>query len=431
MEKSLDTEFEQIMIFTSKSIEKLLVEWILQYSESTMTITSFDILHEHIDLIYKACEKVGMNLFLPEGFLETDQSLGNLVDAIKEFWKSQKNKNIFEIGWKFFKDLVEPDFVFEEHLETYILDYKEIEFGLMVFLLVTFMMVRKRGNQSAMEESKIFLESTYGEEFIQKVMILFESLDAWEDVEVSNAEVRRGTVVGGDIGLLRQIEKMKQEIADLTEQNMEYRKKVEGVDKRLKEKDEVIEVLEREKKDVMDSKAELLKRIEGMKGEWLEEGLKEKQMVIESLEEDIQRKNEEFDEEMKDVLEQLEMKKQENQKLMLEIEKAGTGFSKIGFNVDMDEAKMLRQEKEDLEMQLNEQHKKYYDLLDKNTELEQRFRDEEFKRKTQEDEIEDLKERLNFYTKGQTGENQLGNQPIDISALNQSDFGSLLNTNLE
>lgn len=95
----------------------------------------------------------------------------------------------------------------------------------------------------------------------------------------------------------------------------------------------------------------------------------------------------------------------------------------------MNETKMLRQEKEDLEYQLNEQQKKFMDLLEKSTELDQKFRDEEFKRKKQEDEIEDLKERLKFYTQGQTGENQLGNEPIDISNLNESDFGSLLNTN--
>ena len=89
----------------------------------------------------------------------------------------------------------------------------------------------------------------------------------------------------------------------------------------------------------------------------------------------------------------------------------------------------MRSERDDLERQLNEQHQKYMDLLEKNTELDQKFRDEEFKRKKQEDEIEDLKERLKFYTKGQTGENQLGNEPIDISTLNQSDYGSLLNTN--
>ena len=92
----------------------------------------------------------------------------------------------------------------------------------------------------------------------------------------------------------------------------------------------------------------------------------------------------------------------------------------------MDEAKLLRQERDEFERQLNEQNKKYMDLLERNTELDQQFREEEFKRKNHEDEIEDLKERLDFYTQGQAGENQLGNQPIDISNLNHSEFGSLM-----
>ena len=83
--------------------------------------------------------------------------------------------------------------------------------------------------------------------------------------------------------------------------------------------------------------------------------------------------------------EQLESKKQENQKLSEELQKSNTGYSNIGFNVDMTEAKNLRSERDDLERQLNEQHQKYMDLLEKNTELDQKFRDEEFKRKKQED----------------------------------------------
>lgn len=143
----------------------------------------------------------------------------------------------------------------------------------------------------------------------------------------------------------------------------------------------------------------------------------------------MQQKVYEFEEMVSELNEQLDQKKQENNKLSEELQKASTGYSNIGFNVDMNETKMLRQEREDLENQLNEQQKKYMDLLEKNTELDQKFRDEEFGRKKQEDQIEDLKERLKFYTQGQTGENQLGNEPIDISNLNQSDFGSLLNTN--
>ena len=148
--------------------------------------------------------------------------------------------------------------------------------------------------------------------------------------------------------------------------------------------------------------------------------------MIEGLEEDLRRKAEEFDEERVDLLDQLEVKKQEVSRLADELQKANTGYSNIGFNVDADEASTLRQEKDDLEQQLNEQHKKYIDLLEKNTELAQKARDEEFSRKKLEDEAEDLRQRLQFYTQGETGGNQLGDEPIDLSNINQSDFGSLL-----
>lgn len=280
MEDPLTNEFGQIMLYTSKPLEKLLVSWISQYSDQPVGITSFDILHESIEVVYEACEKVGMNLFLPEDFLSANQSLENLVDAIKEFWKRIKGKNIFEVGRKFFQELVAEDFVFEEHINSYILDYKEVEFGFMLFLLLTFFMVRKRGNQSVLEESKIFNESEEGEDFIRTVLLLFENLDnSWEDVKISDSEVRRGTVVGGDIGLLKKIEAMKEEIGQLTTQNLEYNKKVEDVDRLLAEKDDDIDTLKKEKSDIQLSKDELLKTIEGMKQEWLEEGLKEKQEV--------------------------------------------------------------------------------------------------------------------------------------------------------
>ena len=280
MEQSLPQEFEKIMMFTSKPLEILLVKWISQYSDKIITTKSFDILHEHLDVIYEACDKVGMGLFLPEGFLESDQSLGNLVDAIKEFWKSIKNQNIFEISWEFFKTLVGNDFVFEDHLETYILDYKEIEFSLMVFLLLTFFLVRQRGNQNTMEETKIFQESPQGEEFAVQILNFFNTIDqSWENVQVGEIEGKRNTVVGGDLDLLRRIQNMKEEIGNLTEVNLELKKKVEGVDQRVKEKDDEIESLKREKNDVEQSKADLLKRIEGMKQEWLAEALEEKQKV--------------------------------------------------------------------------------------------------------------------------------------------------------
>lgn len=267
------------MMFTSKPLETLLVSWVGQYSESPITIKSFDILHENIEIVYEACEKVGLGLFLPEGFLESDQSLGNLVDAMKEFWKSVKNQNIFHISLEFFQSLVGNDFVFEEHLETYILDYKEIEFGIMVFLLLTFFMVRKRGNQSTMKESKIFQENPNGEDFANQILHLFKRIDeSWEDSQ-AKVEGKRSTVMGGDLDLLRRIQNMKEEIGQLTEENLGLKEKVGGVDLRLKEKDDEIENLKREKNDVEQSKAELLKRIEGMKQEWLDEGLKEKQGV--------------------------------------------------------------------------------------------------------------------------------------------------------
>ena len=427
METSLENQFADLMLHTNKHMEKLLVAWISQYSNKPSLPASFDILHESLDAVYEACDKVGMTLFLPKGLLDSDHDLASLVDAIREFWSNIKKRNVFEICGPFFRSLIDDEFVFEDHLETYILDHKEVEFALMVFLLLTFMMVRRRGNRSAMEESRLFENDPHGEDFLQKVVLLLDQLDAlWEDAPVSDSDVRRGTVVGGDIGLLRQIEKLKQDVADLTGKNQALTESARTVDQRLAEKDEAIETLKREKQAVAESKEELLRTIEGMKQEWLQDALKDKQAAIDTLEEDIRRKVEDFEEEIRELSETLEAKKQDNQRLSDELQKAHTGYSEIGFRVDREETESLRRQCDDLERQLNDQNKKYMDLLERNTELDQKFREEQFRYKQQQDTVEDLRERLQFYTQRQTGGNQLAEQPIDISNLAQSEFGSLL-----
>lgn len=278
--ESLAIEFERAMLFNSKPLEHALVCWIFSVLGKTATTTSFDILHEQPDLIYEACEKRGMNLFLPKGYLKEQNGLGGLVDAIKEFWKRQKGHNIFEISESFFRVLVGEDFVFEEEFETYILEFKQIEFGLMLYLLISFMMVRKRGGQSGMDELEIFYEQELFVGFATNINNLFNAIDSqWKDVVSNDNDQSGGGILSGDIGLLKKIEELKETISKLTSENKDLNQTVKGFDEVTAAKEEKIEELKREKNDIQRARNELLERIEGMKQEWLKEALEEKDNV--------------------------------------------------------------------------------------------------------------------------------------------------------
>lgn len=110
-----------------------------------------------------------------------------------------------------------------------------------------------------------------------------------------------------------------------------------------------------------------------------------------------------------------------------DLETAKVGFSNIGFGENYGESNNLESENQRLEGELMEKQKLYLEMLEAKTELERKFREEEFKRKQVEHEAEDLRERVKFYEQTQGG-NQLSVQPMDISNINQSDYGSLYQT---
>lgn len=99
----------------------------------------------------------------------------------------------------------------------------------------------------------------------------------------------------------------------------------------------------------------------------------------------------------------------------------------MGFTQNFEEGAGLESENQRLEADLMEKQKLYLEILEAKTELERRFREEEFQRKQVEQEVEDLRERVKFYEQTQGG-NQLNVQPVDLSSINQSDFGSLYQT---
>lgn len=110
-----------------------------------------------------------------------------------------------------------------------------------------------------------------------------------------------------------------------------------------------------------------------------------------------------------------------------DLESAKVGFSNVGFTQNFEEGAGLESENQRLEADLMEKQKLYLEILEAKTELERRFREEEFQRKQVEQEVEDLRERVKFYEQTQGG-NQLNVQPVDLSSINQSDFGSLYQT---
>lgn len=140
-------------------------------------------------------------------------------------------------------------------------------------------------------------------------------------------------------------------------------------------------------------------------------------------------KEDENNEEVRELRDQLDFYTRENEKLGQDLDLAKVGYSNVVIAQNMNETKELTNRLEELEREKADSHKKYLELLEKTTEIEQKFREEELKRKQQEHEIEDLQERLKFYTQGQNGGNLLLNEPITISNINQSDFSSLMNTN--
>ena len=144
--------------------------------------------------------------------------------------------------------------------------------------------------------------------------------------------------------------------------------------------------------------------------------------MIESLKEEALMKQKEFNRENRELETQIEILMKENDKLTQDIQSASIGFSVVETSESQtNENKKLQNQIDILEREKNEFYENYLKELEKVTELNQKFRQEEFVKKENAQIIEDLNDRLKFYMKDHgTGGNQLDSESLNISNINQS-----------
>lgn len=283
----IDNLFSQTIATCSPETEKALVNLLCKMLTPPANFHSFDMLHEQPELLFQILEKEGLKLFMPQNAPESQygETLAGLVDTIAMFWKAQKNADIFSAGNVYFRELLkEPDFCFENEFETYILEFKQLEFAVVLYLLLSIMLVRKRGNR-APEELLAKLEESSGGKAVSSFMgRLFSELDSkWEDpvsqVEGENNGISGG-VVSGDVKLLKKIEDLKAKLEEKDVENEKLKTEKLELEETLEAEKERGERLAREKKDVERAREDLLGRLETMKQEWVKEALQDKEFVF-------------------------------------------------------------------------------------------------------------------------------------------------------